>query len=380
MADPSTTSTSTVLTTITSSALSSTATSESRGNAHTSAEIIAISIAIFLFMLFIPGVVMALRRQYRPKYEHPEHGTKSMDAIQFSQEYLVSEPSKDNFRSILKRAEVLDPLTITETEQTLPTCQSQFPKVTYHDTLPSPPVKDCYEDLPAHEDHITSLNSTAQYPNDNIGSKTATLRSSSPSSSKLTIKLPPLIIPGKTLNNSNGERSGLSKKTVSRKSSRPLDSSCETEDSFSLYSMASASSYFPKPSQETIKHPPMPPLPNRFASPTQSTSSNGTDVIAIANMRDEENLITILPPSLSLSPPSFKFNGDNGEEAEDVTQIHNVAKLLYSRQARLPKEAAASRHFSLTSHIERSGSIRPVITHKDEEPIDEEPIDHDIIL
>lgn len=342
---------STVSTTITPSALSSTADSEGKTHTLTSTEIaVIVSVATVFLILLILVCVIVLRRSHRQKYEHPEDGSKSVDAVESS---LASKPSKDDLHSTFKRAEA-DPFIITETEQRLPPSESRYFKDAY--TRPSSSVKNYYEGLATHETHIVSLD-TAQSPKDNVGFETVALHSGRSSSSKSTIKLTPLSIPEKSLYHSNGERS--TKRAVSRKSSKPTDSGWETEnDSASLYSVASASAsnYFSNSSLETIKPPPVPPIPIQFTSPIQSTLPKGTDTIV---RRDEENLITKSPPLLSPSLPSLKFNEDNGVEVEeDETQIYNVAKLLHSRQSRVPD--APSRSSSIVSHIERSGSIRPI--------------------
>ena len=363
---------STVSTTITSSALSSsTAKSDSNTkiNALNTTEIaVIVSIAIGLLILIILVFVIVLRRRHRPphpKYEHSEDGSKFVDAVESPQVSFMLKPSKDDLHSMFKRAEA-DPFIITQTEQRLPPNEPQYLNDAY--TRPFSSVKNDYEGLATHEMHIVSLD-TAQSPTDDVGFEAAALRSSRPSSSRSTIKLAPLSIPEKTLNRSNGERS--IKRAVSRKSSKPPDSAWETDDSASLYSAASASAshYFSKSSLEPVKPPPVPPIPIQFTSPTQSTLPKGTDVIVIAHRRDEEKIITKSPPLLSLSLPSLKFNGDNVEEVEEdenETQIYNVAKLLHSRQSKLPKDVP-SRNSSIVSHIERSGSIRPVISPTDED-------------
>ena len=361
---------STVSTTITSSALSSsTAKSDSStkiDGLNTTEIVVIVSIAIGLLILIILVFVIVLRRRHRPhpqKYEHPEDGSKFVDAVESPQDSFMSKPSKDNLHSMFKRAEA-DPFIATQTEQRLPPSESQYLNDAY--TRPFSSVKNDYEGLATHEMHIVSLD-TAQSPKD-VGFEAAAFRSGRPSSSRSTIKLPPLSIPEKTLNRSNGERS--TKRAVSRKSSKPPDSAWETDDSASLYSAASASAsnYFSKSSLEPVKPPPVPPIPIQFTSPAQSTLPKGTDVIVIAHRRDEEEIITKSPPLLSLSLPSLRFNGDNGEveEDENEVQIYNVAKLLHSRQSKLPKDAP-SRNSSIVSHIERSGSIRPIISPTDEE-------------
>ena len=197
--------------------------------------------------------------------------------------------------------------------------------------------------------HTVSLN-IAQSPIDDVGFDTATLLPYRPrSNSKSKIKLPPLIIPENIPLNVNEDSLTQTSRT---KSIKQPDSGWELEsnDSASLYSEASASLSIS--SMETIRPPPVPPIPLRFGLPTQSTLPKGA---ARSPRPDEDN--KSLPPL-----PSFKFLGDNGEE--DETQIYNVAKLLQSRQSKLPQvpKDAMSRNASLVSHIERSGSISVVIT------------------
>jgi hypothetical protein len=339
---------SSVLTTITPSALSS-----NSGANNTSTDIVIIigsvgfGLLILLFLIF----VIALRRRSRhQKYEHPEDCSKSVIAIESSQ------PSEDDLHSMFNYAEA-DPLIATETKQKFPPSLSQYLKDTY--TRPSSSSVENYSaGMATHETPIVSLD-IAQSAKDNVGFEIAAFHSGRPSYSKSTIKLAPLSIPEKTLNHSKGERSHP-QRTVSRKSSKPPDSGCETDDTASLYSMASASActYFSKSSLETMKPPPVPSIPIHFPSPTQSTLPKGTDVI----VNDEEKIITkSLPPLSSFLLPPLKFNGDNGEEVEDETQIYNVAKLLQSRQAKLAKDAP-SRKSSIVSHIERPGSISATIS------------------
>jgi hypothetical protein len=279
--------------------------------------------------------VITLRRSRHQKYEHAEYCSKSVDDIDSPQ------ASKDDSHSIMfNRAEAY-PLITTETDQKLPPSESQYLKDAYTRSSSSP-VKNDYAGLPTRETHIVSLD-IAQSPKDNnVGFEIASLHSVRPSSSKSKIKLAPLAIPEKALNRSNGKRSHPNK-INSRKLSIPPDSGWETDDSASIYSMASAATYFSKSSLETIKPTPVPSIPIHFTLPTQSTLPP--------------------PPLSSLSPPSVVEVVE--EELEDETQIYNVAKLLHSRQAKLPppkdssssNAAALSRNSSNVSHIERSGSI-----------------------
>ena len=337
---------STVLTTTTPSALSSNSETTKTTLTPTQVGIVIGSVAIGLLILTFLIFVIYKRRSHHQKYEHPEHCSKSMDAIESSR------LSKDGFHPMCKQAEA-DSLITTKSEQRLPLSDSQYFKDAY--TRPSSSVKNYYAGVATHETHVVSLD-VAQSPKNDVEFDIATLR---PNSSKSTIKLAPLTIPERTLNRSNGQR--FTKGTASRKSSKPPDSGWDTDDSASVYSVASASApaYYSKSSLETIKPPPVPAIPIHFISPSQSTLPKATDVIVIDNKRDEEeNLIKSPLPPPPPPLPSFKFNGDNGEEVdeEDETQIYNVAKLLHSRQAKLPKDAP-SRNSSIVSHIERSGSI-----------------------
>ena len=328
---------STVLTTITPSALSSNPGVKENRLSPTQITVVILSVAAGLLILLFLIFVMSRCRSRSQKYEHPENCSKSMDS------FISPQPSKNDLQSKFKRAEA-DPLII---EQKFPPSDSQYLKDAY--TLPSPSVKN---DSAGLASHIFSLDIT-QPPKDNVEFEIATLHSGRPSSSKSTIKVPLLSIPGKTLHRSNGLRSN--KGTVPREYSKPSDSGWETDDSASLYSVASASaySYISNASLATIKPPPVPPIPIHFASPAQSTLPKDTDVIV---KRYE------LPPLPSFSPPSL-FSGDNGEEVDD--EIYNVAKLLQSRQLKLPKDAI-SRDSSIVSHIERSGSINVIIPPTDE--------------
>lgn len=302
------------------------------------------SVCIGLLILLILIIVIFLRRSRRQEYERPQDVSKGVDDVE----------------SMVGRAEA-DSLFTTKTE-------SQIIKDAY---IRSSSVPHDYAGLATHEAHVVSLD-IAQSPKDDVEFENVDLRSDRPSSSKSTIKLPPLSIPRKTLNRSKGRRS--TKRKMSRKSSKPPDSGSDSDESASLYSVASApaSAYFSNSSLETIKPPPVPPIPIRFALSTQLILPKSTDVIATAPRPDEEE--ETIPKSLPTLPtlpplPSFKFNGDDDEEEEDETQIYNVAKLLHSRQAKLLKipRDAISRDASIVSHIERSGSINAVITPTDEE-------------
>lgn len=321
---------------------------------------VTIGLSILICLVFVVSIRRS-RRKNAKEHGHPEDNSKCLGAVE-SQESFVAKPHKNDMHSMFKRAEA-DPLITTKTAQRVPLSESQYIKDAY--TRSTSSVKNYYAGLATHETHTIPL-IIGQYPEDNVGFETAALHSGQPGPSKSTIKLAPLTIPGKIPNRSNGERS--IKKTASRKSTKHLDSDCDSDDSASLYSVASASVYYPKSSLETIKPPPVPSIPIHFVSSTQSTVPEGTDVAMIPPGRDEEKPISkSLPPIPSLSLPSLKFNGDNGEEAEDETQIYNVAKLLQSRQARLqlPKDGP-SRNASVVSHIERSGSISALLSPTDE--------------
>ena len=349
------------ITSVTASALSTTSGTSKTTLTTAQIAIVVGSVGCAVLVILILILVISLRRSRHQKYEHAENCSKSVDDIDSPQ------ASKDDSHSMMFNRAEADPLIITETEQNLPPSESQYLKNAY--TRPSSsPVKKFYAGLPTYETHVVPLDIVQSPPKDNnVGFEIAPLRSGRPSSSKSTIKLAPLTIPAKALNRSNGKRSHPNR-TNSRKSSKPPDSGWETDDSASLYSVASAATYLSKSSLETIKPTLVPSIPIRFTTPpTQSTSSlpkGTTDVI----MTESSS-----PPLSSLSPLSLKFNGNNNsekiveeelEELEDEIQIYNVAKLLHSRQSKLPpskdspsSNAALSRNSSNVSHIERSGSI-----------------------
>ena len=338
----------------TSSAVPSSSGAQKTSLTGTDIAIVIVAVGLGLLVLIIPIFVIARRRsRQQKKYEHPEECSKSVDADDSPQH------SKDDLHSDFKHAEAAPLFTTTESKHILPLTESQYVKDAYT-RQPSPPsVKIYYAGLPTHETHTVSLDRIAQSPKDdvgfeNVGFEVATLHSRSSSGS--TIKPTPLSIPEKSPDRSDDGQCST-KGTVSRKSSKAPDPGWESDDSASLYSVKSASAHFSNPSLETMKLQPESSIPIRLPSPTLL---KGTDVIAIAERRDEETIIKSLPlPSLSL--PSPIFNGDNGGETqveEDETQIYNVAKLLHSRQSRLPKDSdELSRNASIVSHIERSGSI-----------------------
>lgn len=312
------------------------------------------------------------RRKNAKKCGHPEDTAQYLSAVG-SQESIASKPSKEDMHSMFKRAES-DPLIITKTEQRFPLTESQCIKNAYTQSTSS--VKNYYAGLATHETHTVSLD-IPRYPENNVRFETATLDSGRPNPSKSTIKLAPLVIPGKMPNRSNRGRS--IKKTASRKSSKPidpgLDSGSDSGDSASLYSVASASAsasvYYSKSALETIKPPPVPSIPTHFASASsnQLTYPESPDVVVIAPEPDDEKTISKTQPTLpSLSIPTLKFNGANGEESGE-DEIYNVAKLLQSRQAKLqlPNDVP-SRNASIVSHIERSGSINAILSPTYEKP------------
>jgi hypothetical protein len=137
--------------------------------------------------------------------------------------------------------------------------------------------------------------------------------------------------------------------------------SLETDDSASLYSEASASASTPFPSTSFLGTTPLPPvpIPVRSTTPTQSR-------VRSVRRREQEEIIIKKP----LVSEPLKFNRDEAEE-EDKTEIYNVAKLLQSRQSKLPIDPNRfSRNASIVSHIERSGSIKPVISPSGEEQLE----------
>ena len=329
-------------------------------------EIVEVVIGSIVFCLLIALIliwVFVLRRS-RQKYQHPEDKSKT-DSVDSVAAGSMSKSSQDDWHSISKHGGT-DPLFTTRTQQTihrpLVTHDSQYFKGVY---APPSSFVNNYEDREIHRTHVVPLYS-AQSQGDREpyrGFETATLLSARPSSLNPPIKLAPLSIPRTHLNHSNGKRS--IKRKVSRQ--KTLDSGLETDDSDSLYSEASASTpHSSTSSRATIVPEPVPPIPLRFTQPTQLTPPD----TFVSARRQEEAIIESSPPTTSLFTPlpSIRFNRHEAEAAEDDTDIRNVAKLLHSRQSRLPKNPdPPSRNSSIVSHIERSGSIKPVISPSGEE-------------
>ena len=345
-----------VSTTTTPSAVSSSSTSESKALSTEQIAIVIGSVSVGLLILLSLVFVSYLRRSRHQKLAQSELESKCVDGGE-SQETFMLKPSK---HSMYKRAEADSFITSNS--------ESQYLKDAY--SRPTSSVRTYYTGLPTHEAHSLSLDITRS-PKDNV--ETAPLRSELPSSSKPTIKLAPLTIPGKIPSNSNRNRT--IKGTISRKLTKPFDSGWDSDDSASLYSVASAtasasaSAHFSKPPQETIMPPPVPPFPVHFASPAQSTLPRGTGITLVTpTPYEEETTTNLLPPLRSITPLSLSLNRDDGEE--DETQIYNVAKLLQSRQGNslMVPEDAVSRNASVVSHIEREGSISVVITPTNEKP------------
>jgi len=371
-------------------------------------------VALGLLILLSPVFVIGLRRlRRRKKYEQSEDDdSKRVDASE-SQEMFASKPSKLSLFNPQEADPFIEYLLKNPYTRPNSSVKDYYPGHEAHvvsldftqspkdivgfetvalnsDPPPTSSVRNYYGGHATHQTHVVSLDFpqspkdivgfetvalhsdppptssvvsldvVAQSPKDNIRFETVALHSYRPnSSSKSTIKLPPLIIPSNIPMNSNGDRSA--KATVSRK---PSDSGY-SEDSASLYSVpsVSASSYLSRSSLETIKPPPVPPIPAHLASPTLSTFSRGTDVtVTPPSPHDEESFARLLPPL-----PSFPRLSLNGEE--DETDIYNVAKLLQTRLSKLPRgrKDSISRNASMVSHIERSGSISAVISPTDEE-------------
>lgn len=318
----------TASTTSTPSSISST---KSHGLTTTEIVIVISSVASGVLLILILVYFIIVCRPRRQKYHRPE-STRSQD-LESTPPGFASKSSKDDLYSISLKDGYRSPPPAFASKPTKDDLHSIFLKDGYR----SPPFVGNYEGLPTHESHIVSLGGAQK------------------------IKIAPLKIPQKPINRSNGVRSNI--RTGTRRSS---NSSLEADDSASIYSEASA--YFPEPSLPSVIPPPMPILPLRFNKSTPSTLPKNTesDVVVISRRQNEEEA-TSSPPSLSAPLPSLKLNED--EEAEDQTEIYNVAKLLHSRQAKLPKRSSLlSWRSSTVSHIERSGSIRSSVGEPESEP------------
>jgi len=190
-------------------------------------------------------------------------------------------------------------------------------------------------------------------PKDDVEFEKVALHSFRTTPSKPMQTLPPLVIPGKPFNRSNGNGRRSIQRTGSKWFLDPSDLNLGVDDAASVYSEASAySSITPPP----MIPPQVPPIPARFAAPLQSTlpESTDSDVIVISRVREDEIIKSFPPPPTYTPLPSLTFSGD--EEEQDETEILNVAKLLHSRHNKFPK--SLSRNSTTVSHIEREGSIK----------------------
>ena len=300
-------------------------------------------------MLLILFYFLVLRRR-RQKYRHPEDKSKTVDTIESPPNSgFVSKSFQDDWGSVPQHGRTTSLFTNQQNpNHSLVTNGSQYLKHPY-----SYPSSFTNERLAARETHYTPSDQT-QSPTDTLGPEFKSLRSNSTSS---TIKPPPLSIPQTSLNHSNGKRS------TKRKDLRQMSQlSLQTDDSASVYSEASAARSTPPPSTSFLVITPLPPVP----IPLRSTSTTQSGVMSIRRREEEETIIN--KPLLSEPLPALKFNRDEAEAEEDRTEIYNVAKLLHSRQSKLPIDSNRfSRNPSIVSHIERSGSIKPVISPLGEE-------------
>ena len=330
-----------------SASASASATKNHSGSHLTTAEIVEVvivSLGFFILLVLVATYSLALCRP-RKKSQHSDERYKCVDTLESPA--VSKKLSQDDWPSDGKTAAHLTTHPQRSLDRSSVFTESQYWKDAY--TLPSPFVND-YERLEAQEPHSVPLNNPHS-PRDTEQFDTATLHSARSSSWNSTVKLPPLSIPQRPLYYSSGR--GSIKRNGSRHSSKTIDS----EDSVSLYSEASA--YTPTPTS-----PPVLPIPIHV---TQPTSPDTVDVVG-STSKQEENIIKSPPTaSLSASLALPKLNGDEAEE--DEIEIHNVAKLLYSRRSKeLQSLDTPSRNTSIVSHIERSGSIKPAILS----PVEEE--------
>jgi hypothetical protein len=296
--------------------------SSTKNHALTTTEIVIIiaSVASGVLLILILVYIVIACRPRRQKYHRPENTRSQVVDVETTPPASASKPSKDDLYS---KDGYRSPPPVFVSKPV----QDDLYSVSLKDRHRSPPFVNNYESLTTHESHIVSLGGAQR------------------------IKLAPLKIPQKPSSRSNGLHSN--KRTGTHRLS---NLSLEADDASSVYSEASA--YLPEPSLPSFIRPPMPTLPLRFNKSTSSIlpKNSGSDAIVISRKQSQEEPVinSFPPPSLSAPPPSLTLNED--EEAADQTEIYNVAKLLHSRQAKLPKRS--SRRFSTVSHIERSGSIR----------------------
>jgi hypothetical protein len=292
------------------------------------------SVALGVLLIALLIYLITLCRPRHGKYQHPKNRSGVVD-VESNQGVSVSKSSKDDSNSIDFRYS-----------------EDGYPRPTSFINK--------YESLATLETHTISIGNT-QPPKDNVEFDNSELLSISPRSS-LKIKLAPLSIPESPLNHANRGRS--------IKRSNPFEPGLEeTDDAASVYSEASA---YPNYSEPSIIPPPVPSIPLHFiTTPSTLPKSTDSNAIEITRKPHEEETIIIEPPSLPAPKPSFKSSGDNRDEAEAQTEIYKVAKLLQSRQAKLPNiHNSTSRHLSTVSHIERSGSIKPVFSSSGEQELE----------
>ncbi|KAH9485838.1 hypothetical protein JR316_0002753 [Psilocybe cubensis] len=183
------------------------------------------------------------------------------------------------------------------------------------------------------------------------------------STSRSVPKLPPLQIPEYRTTPPPVRGSSLrSKSPVQQAPLEVHDSGCDSDDSASLYSQASASTQRTTRSYAalrqgvipTLQYPSM-PLPSIPQSPSHKPSG----AVNPAQPIRESVTVNTLP-----TPPEFGITqNDKVEEANggiEVDETLFVAKLLQSRQSRVPN-AVPTRNASIVSHIERADSIKPAL-------------------
>ena len=355
---------STVVTTVTSSSTSTPpANAPEKAPSLTPTEISEIVLGCLAFCLLVVFLVYVFfLRRPRQKYQHPGDSSKVVDTLESATAGSVSKSYREDWPSSFEHSggDTLRPLQTQQKQdlnRTLVNSDSRYFKDAY--ITPATFVND-YE---GRETDVLSLHDTqsSETTKSYNGFEPATLLSARPS-----LKLVPLNIPEKPLNPSNRKHS--MKRKASRRLSKTCDSDWETDDSASLYSeaSASASTHSSISSVGTITlPPPVPPIPLHFSEPREATLPEAVDAI-VSPPRWEEAIIKTSPTiPLLTHVPTLKFNREEGED--NPTQIHNVAKLLHSRQSRLPQPHPPSRNSSIVSHIERSGSIRPALLPTGEE-------------
>lgn len=316
----------------------------------TTPEIVVIVVGSVVFCLLSLLIVFWFLRRLRQKYRYPEDASKNLDSVETASGAFtdLKPPFQDDWRSISEHGETPSLLT-ARTQQSFnrssAASETQYLRDAY--ARPSSFVND-YE-APVTYETPTVPSDSIQSPTNTAGSETATFQ---PSFSNPTTGFAPLRIHKKSRNNSNGSGSVPTSP----------DSGLEADETGSLYSEASASISYPSKSfLRTVTPPPVPPIPLHFNTTIQSTPLES--VLSTGMQEDEKTTINpYRAPYLSASPPSLRFSKE-----VDEAEIYNVARLIYSRQSKAAKARdRESRASSIVSHIERSGSIRPVILPEEE--------------